>query len=122
MNARTESKKTVNVKVISLYGNRLEALNRLMSANFASWRKSRELVRLYQSVIRELEAFEAAITKLREDFPEAQGEEYERRVSVLDAAEVEIGVIELCETDFLDPKDAPTPADMILLGDIVDFE
>ena len=111
-----------------MIGGRLEALNRLMNSNFTSWVKSRELVRLYQDIVQELEAFDEAIARLRHDFPEggasagdAGGGEYERRVSVLDRAEMEIGVIELCESDFLDPGDMPTPADMILLCDIIEF-
>ena len=115
---------TKKIRITSLIGGRLEALNRLLGSNFTSWGKARELVRMYESVIRELEAFDAAIAKLRGDFGDAggEGEEYERRVSVLEAAEMEIGIIELCESDFLSPGDMPTPADMLLLSPIIEFK
>lgn len=116
------------IRITSLIGGRLEALNRLMNKNFTSWGKTRDLVRLYQSVTAELEAFDMAIAKLRGDFPEGgasaggAGDEYERRVKALDEAEIELGVISLSESDFFDPKDVPTPADMLLLSPIIDFD
>ena len=126
LKVRGKKMNTKKVKITALMGG-MEALNSLMRSRLTSWQKSRELARFYEDVVKEAEAVAAEVQKLHREFPDRSaspggaGEEYARRAAIIDNGEVELDVPTLGEADFLSPSDMPSPADMFLLKDIVDF-
>lgn len=112
--------KTHKLTITAIAGG-IEALERLMKARLTSWIKIRVLSRLYDEIAVEIQAYNAEIARLSEEFPERQGEEYERRLAMLVSGEVIVSEVELTENDFLSPEDFPSPSDMYALKDIITF-
>ena len=113
---------TRKIRVASLFGSRLEALNMLLRSHITPWEKSREIVRFYRHIAEEVEAFAAEAGRLRAEFGDgAEGEEYERRAAVLEEAEITVEIPVLREENFLSASDIPSPAEMLLLEEIIDF-
>ncbi len=112
-------KKTV--KLSELLGG-MRALNALVGKRLTSWSKTRLLAKYYAAAAEEVEAYSAEVQRLGEEYPDKSGGEYEQRLAVLLAAEVTLDIPTLTEADFADTSDLPTPADMYLLGKIINFD
>lgn len=110
-----------NVTMSAIAGG-IGALERLMNRRLTRWGKIRELSRLYGEIMSEVQAYNAELGRLSEEYPERQGEEYERRLSMLITGEVGVSAVTLTEDDFCSPEDFPPPSDMYALCGIIDFE
>lgn len=109
------------VKLSELLGG-MGPLNTLVGKRLTSWAKTRRVAKYYASVAEEVEAYSAEVQKLNAEFPDKSGSAYEQRLGVLLTAEVTLDVPTLTEADFADASDLPTPADMYLLGKIINFD
>lgn len=112
---------TKKIKMSAIAGG-IDALERLMTKRLVTWSKIREVSKLYGEIVDEVQAYNAELGRLAEQYPERRGEEYERRLAMLISGETTVSAVKLTADDFISPEDYPSPSDMFALGKIIELE